>query len=98
MESHLRRRGEYGSAKNTADSGDPAGIEDAGKEITAKFSPRRVQERKNNRPQGEEPGIKYLRQLLGKINYVLQVNPQDSEFRQAGRMIQEMLEEMHISI
>lgn len=96
VESHLLRRGEYRLAKNVGDGGDPAGIEDAGKEISAQSCLRRVQERKNNKPQGDEPGVKYLRQLLGKINYVLQVNPQDSEFLQARGMVREMLEEMHI--
>lgn len=33
----------------------------------------------------------YLRQLLGKIDYVLQVNPGDAEFLQSRRTVQDML-------
>ncbi len=35
--------------------------------------------------------VQYLQSLLGKINYVLQVEPEDVEFQQARKIIQEML-------
>ncbi len=35
--------------------------------------------------------IQYLQSLLGKINYVLQVNPEDAEFCQAKKQVKEML-------
>ena len=35
--------------------------------------------------------VRYLRQLLGKINYVLQVNPEDAEFCRAKELAREML-------
>lgn len=35
--------------------------------------------------------VRYLRQLLGKINYVLQVNPEDAEFCRAKELVREML-------
>ena len=35
--------------------------------------------------------VRYLQQLLGKINYVLQVNPEDPEFCRAKEQVKEML-------
>lgn len=37
--------------------------------------------------------VLYLQRLLGKVNYVLQVNPEDVEFCQAKKQIKQMLEE-----
>lgn len=37
--------------------------------------------------------VRYLQQLLGKVNYVLQVNPEDAEFCQAKKRIEQILEE-----
>lgn len=40
----------------------------------------------------EKDSIRYLQGLLGKVNYVLQVNPDDAEFRQAKKQVKQMLE------
>lgn len=37
--------------------------------------------------------VHFLQQLLGKINYVLQVNPEDTEFCRAKEIVKEMLAE-----
>lgn len=37
--------------------------------------------------------VRYLQQLLGKVNFVLQVNPEDMEFCQAKNLVKEMLKE-----
>ncbi len=40
----------------------------------------------------ETDRMRYLQGLLGKINYVLQVNPEDAEFCQAKKQVKEMLQ------
>ncbi len=96
VESHLQRRGECGPAGTQGDSRCVAGAEDAGKRIGGEYGLQKAEERRDRRPQGDEACIQYLRQLLGKINYVLQVNPEDQEFWQARERIREMLEQISI--
>lgn len=40
----------------------------------------------------EKVCLQYLQSLLGKIHYVLQVEPEDAEFQQARKVVQEMLD------
>ena len=39
----------------------------------------------------EKEEVPYLKQLLGKVNYVLQINPDDKNFQEAKKKIKEML-------
>lgn len=56
------------------------------------------QARKDGRlPEGQADPARYLRSLLGKINYVLQVNPEDAWFREAREKIEKLLREETVS-